>query len=60
MKEIIIMEVVKIINPKQAMLYMKHGLKCNCYYDNDKIIYEFEKSVKCRYLFKLWCDRKLK
>ena len=26
---------IKIINPKQAMLYMKHGLKCECYYDNE-------------------------
>lgn len=52
-------EVVKIINPKQAMLYMKHGLKCNCYYDNDKIIYEFNKE-KSRPLFTLWLKRELK
>ena len=52
-------EVVKIINPKQAMLYMKHGLKCNCYYDNEKIIYEFDKELS-RPLFTLWLNRELK
>ena len=52
-------EVVKIINPKQAMLYMKHGLKCNCYYDNEKIIYEFDKELS-RPLFILSLNRELK
>ena len=52
-------EVVKIINPKQAMLYMKYGLECHCYYDNGKIIYEFNKE-KSRPLFTLWLKRELK
>lgn len=49
---------IKIINPKQAMLYMKHGLKCECYYDNDKIIYVFNKE-ETKMLFDLWCKREL-
>lgn len=50
---------VKIINPLQAKLYMKHGLECKCYYDNDKIIYEFDKELS-RPLFTLWLNRELK
>lgn len=52
-------EVVKIINPLQAKLYMKNGLDCKCYYDNNKIIYEFNKE-KSRPLFTLWLKRMLK
>lgn len=51
-------DTVKIINPKQAMLYMKHGLKCNCYYSNEKIVYEFDKESS-RKLFTLWLNREL-
>lgn len=52
-------DVVKIIDSKQAMLYMKHGLKCKCYEDNDKIIYEFNKE-ESRPLYTLWLKRELK
>ena len=50
---------VKILNPKQAMLYMKHGLKCNCYYSNEKIVYEFDKD-ETNPLYTLWLKRELK
>ena len=52
-------EKVKIVNPKQAMLYMKHGLKCDCYYSDGKIIYEFNKE-ESNPLYRLWLERKLK
>lgn len=54
-------EKVKIVDPKQAMLYMKHGLKCNCYCDKstERIIYEFNKE-ETNPLYSLWLKRELK
>lgn len=52
-------EVIKIANPKQASLYMKHGLKCTCYWSVDKVIYEFDKE-ETKPLFELWRNYKLK
>ena len=52
-------EKIKIINPKQAGLYMKHGLECKCYWNIDKIVYEFNKK-ETKPLFDLWCKRELK
>lgn len=50
---------IVIINQKQALLYLKHNLKCECYYSNGKIVYEFIKS-ETKPLFDLWCKRELK
>lgn len=50
---------IQIINPKQAGLYMKHGLECKCYWNIDKIVYEFNKK-ESKPLFDLWCKRELK
>lgn len=52
-------EKIIIINQKQAMLYLKHGLECRCFYNNNKIVYEFDKK-ETKMLFDLWCKRELK
>ena len=52
-------EKIKICNPKQASLYMKHGLECRCYWSIDKVIYEFDKE-ETKPLFDLWCKHELK
>lgn len=51
-------EVVKIVNMKQAGLYIKHGLKpVNIYYDN-KLIIEFNKN-ESNPLFTKWLNHEL-
>lgn len=52
-------EKIKICNPKQASLYMKHGLECKCYWSSDKVVYEFDKE-ETKPLFDLWCKHELK
>lgn len=51
-------EVVKIVNMKQAGLYIKHGLTpLNIYYDN-KLIMEFDKN-ESNPLYTLWLKHEL-
>jgi hypothetical protein len=53
---------VKVINPLQFKLYMKHGVKpIDMYYNpsNDRVIFIYT-VAETQDLFKLWCDRKLK
>lgn len=53
---------VKVIDPLQFKLYMKHGVKPIDYYYNpstDRVVYVF--TIKeTQELYKLWCNRELK
>lgn len=50
---------VKIVNIKQASLYMKHGLKpLKVYWNVNRVVYEFNRK-ETNELFVLWCDHKL-
>lgn len=52
--------VVKIVNPKQASLYIKNGLEClRCYWGNNCVVYEFDK-YKSKPLFYKWINHELK
>lgn len=52
-------QTVKIINMKQAGLYIKHGLQpVKIYYDN-KLVMEFDKE-KSNPLYTEWLNRTLK
>ena len=54
-------ELVHIINPVQAGLYIKHGVKpIDMYWDDEskKLIFMFSKK-ETKELFALWCDHKL-
>jgi len=53
-------ETVKIVNLKQATLYIKHGVKpINVYVGfKDKLIFEFNK-VDTEDLFTKWCNYQL-
>lgn len=54
------MGIVNIINTKQAMLYIKHGIKpLDIYADNNKLIYVFSKD-QTKELFNKWCKYELK
>lgn len=51
-------EVVKIVNPKQALIYCKHGLKpIRIYYDDkgEKFVYVFNKA-ETQPLFTRWVN----
>lgn len=53
---------VKVINPLQFKLYMKHGVKpIDMYYNpsNDRVIFIFTVR-ETEELYKLWCNRELK
>lgn len=51
-------DVVKIVNVKQAGLYIKHGLKpLNIYYDG-KLVIEFDKE-ESKPLFSKWLNHEL-
>lgn len=52
-------DVCKIINIKQHMLYMKHGLfPVDMYYNRGMLVYVYDKkeSADC---YKKWCERTL-
>lgn len=51
-------KVVKIINAKQAGLYIKHGVQPLRMYYTDRLVFEFDKE-ETKELFALWCDHKL-
>jgi len=52
-------ETVKIINPKQAGLYIKNGLQpLKIYYDN-RLVFEFDKDAS-NPLYTKWLNRTLK
>ena len=54
-----IKETVKIVNPKQAQLYIKNGLEpIRVYWSINRIVYEFEKD-KTYDLFDKWCKYEL-
>lgn len=54
------MNTVKIVDPKQTMLYIKHGVKpIDIYVENDRIIYVFTKA-ETRELYTKWLNRELK
>lgn len=53
---------VKVINPLQFKLYMKHNIKPIDYYYNpssDRVIFVFT-IRETQELYKLWCNRELK
>lgn len=53
---------VRVINPLQLKLYVKHGVKpIDLFYSEelDKITYVFTVR-ETQELYKLWCDRELK
>lgn len=53
------METVKILDSKQVMLYVKHGVKpIDIFVDNDKLIYVFTKD-ETRELYTKWLNREL-
>lgn len=52
-------DVCRIVNIKQHMLYMKHGLfPVDMYYSKGLLVYVYDKkeSEKC---YKKWCERTL-
>lgn len=55
-------DTVKIVNQKQATLYIKNGLKpldIYCSNTEDILVYVFDKK-KSKPLFDLWCKHELK
>lgn len=49
-----------IKDPKQQMLYIKHGAKlADIFYSNDRVIYVFFKK-DTKNLYRMWLDRTLK
>lgn len=53
------MELIAIINPKQALMYMKHGCECEkvtC--ENGKMVFYFDR-LKSYPLFTKWCKYEL-
>ena len=53
-------ETINIVNPKQASMYMKHGLNpIRVYWDINCVVYEFDKELSYP-LFKKWCKYELK
>ena len=54
-----IKETVKIVNPKQAQLYIKNGLEpIRVYWSINRIVYEFDRELSYP-LFDKWCNYKL-
>ena len=54
------METVKIVNPKQALMYAKNGLEpIRVFYENGKFIYVFDKE-KSNPLYTKWLKHELK
>jgi hypothetical protein len=52
-------EVVKIVNPKQASMYIKHGVNpIKVYWGFDRVVYEFSKEDTAE-LFNKWCKYEL-
>jgi hypothetical protein len=53
-------DTVKILNPLQASLYVKHGVKpIDLFWNDGFLIFVFRKE-QTRELHKLWLERKLK
>ena len=53
-------ETVKIVNPKQASLYMKNGLQpIRVYWNIDRIVSEFSRDESYP-LYEKWCNYELK
>jgi hypothetical protein len=52
-------DTVRILNPMQAGLYIKHGVKPVDLIYTDVLVFIFKKS-ETRELHKLWLERKLK
>ena len=51
---------IAVINPKQALMHMKHGCKCECVrYENGKMVFYFDR-VESYPLFTKWCRYELK
>ena len=54
------MDTIKIVNTKQAMLYIKHGVKpVDLFEDRGVIIYIFDKK-KTKELYDSWCKYELR
>lgn len=52
--------IVKIVNPKQASMYMKNGLQpIRVYWDINCVVYEFDKELSYP-LYVKWCNYELK
>lgn len=52
-------DTVKIVNTKQAGMYIKHGLQpINLYWNDNKLVFEFDKQAT-KPLFDLWCKHEL-
>lgn len=52
-------EVVRIVNPKQALMYAKNGLEpIRVFYENGKFIYVFDKE-KSNPLYTKWLKHEL-
>lgn len=52
-------EVVKIVNPKQALMYAKNGLQpIKVFYSNGKFVYVFDKEESKPY-FSKWLNHEL-
>ena len=52
-------EIVKIVNTKQAGMYIKHGLEpIKLYWNKASLVFEFDKEAS-KPLFDLWCKHEL-
>lgn len=52
-------EIIAIVNPKQATMYMKNGCKClKCQWENDKVVYYFNRKETYP-LYVKWMTREL-
>ncbi|MBC5995483.1 hypothetical protein H8923_01805 [Romboutsia hominis] len=53
------MNTVRILNPKQAGLYIKHGVKPIDIIYTDALVFIFEKNKKTVELHRKWLNREL-
>ena len=53
------MNTVRILNPKQAGLYIKHGVKPIDIVYTDALVFIFERNEKTAELHRKWLNRKL-
>lgn len=53
------MEICRILNPKQAGLYIKHGVKPIDIVYTDALVFIFERNEKTAELHRKWLNREL-